>query len=106
MGEAPRDDRCEHENFGALVEVNRLQGRSGDTEGYKADITVTCTDCGEPFTWMGNLKVGALADEVTTDVTGVVLCAPLRPQSADPKFGMGIVGFAMRAELGHQESSN
>jgi hypothetical protein len=41
--------KCPHLNFAANVTVNRLE----DTGRFSADVTIRCTDCGEPFRFLG-----------------------------------------------------
>lgn len=48
---------CKHEQFGAKVEVNRLE----NIGAFMADVTVTCLDCGTPFQFVGlpgGLQIG------------------------------------------------
>jgi hypothetical protein len=87
---------CPHEKFVAHVAVHRLADTDdGPVTGYTADIKVNCDDCGEPFRWIGPLAgVSPLGPMVSVDETE--LRAPLRPASADPDFGLGIPGFAIR----------
>jgi len=48
------DRACPHEDFAAVVEVNRLtKVEGGPVTGYSAEITVRCADCDEPFRWIG-----------------------------------------------------
>jgi hypothetical protein len=95
---ADPDRACPHENFGASVSVNRITGDAGPAApvtAYAADITVQCEDCGEPFRWIG-VQAGLMPDRPMVSVNETVLRAPLRPASADPDFGLGIPGFAVR----------
>lgn len=44
------DRACPHENFDALVEVNRLSDiEGGPINAYTADIGVRCAQCGGPM---------------------------------------------------------
>jgi hypothetical protein len=91
------DIACEHLNFDATVAViRRAATDDGPVEGYMADITVGCRDCGEPFRWIG-APAGLLPTQPCVSVDETELHAPLRPASADPDFGLGIPGFAVRA---------
>ncbi|MFC5635882.1 hypothetical protein [Streptomyces bullii] len=91
------DRPCLHENFDAFVEVNRVTA-SDDAPtvvGYHADIKVNCHDCDEPFRWTG-LQAGLSMSGPMCSVDETELRAPLRPASADPDFGLGLPGFAVR----------
>lgn len=79
------DVACEHLNFIATVKVNRLTVNHGDTahvEGYSADITVGCEDCGEPFRWIGP-PIGVSPAQPMVSADRTELRAPLRPESSE-----------------------
>lgn len=87
---------CPHTDFEAHVDVNRLQDSdNGPVAGYLADIRVNCARCGERFRWVG-LQAGLRPDRPMVSVDESEMRAPLRPASADPDFGLGIPGFAVR----------
>lgn len=66
--------------------------------GYHCDIRVWCTDCGEPFVFVGDqLRVGIRPDMPTVDVAGTTLAAPLRPRSMPEGWGRDRPGFTVRA---------
>jgi hypothetical protein len=89
------DLACEHEDFEAVVEVNRVtKVEGGPVTGYSADIRVRCLNCGEPFRWTG-LRAGLSPARPMCSIDETVLVAPLRPASADPDFGMGLPGYAV-----------
>lgn len=98
---------CEHEDFSAVVEVNRLAASDDDPTivGYSADVRVECASCGERFVFVG-APVGLLPTKPACSVDGLELRVPLRPQSADPHFGMGLAGFAARVREGETATSN
>lgn len=84
---------CEHENFTANVDVNRLSQVPGaPVSGYSADITVRCSDCEEPFEWIG-APVGLSPRAPAVSVDGRELRAPMRPASAPAGFGESGPGF-------------
>lgn len=91
---------CEHENIQASVGVA--------IEGFSAEIRVWCIDCDESFVFFGEgLQVGSvLRDRPTISVDGLELRAPLRPQTADPHFGMGLAGIVMRVRSAEQGGTN
>lgn len=93
---ADPDRACPHENFTANVAVNRILRSDDDptVAGYSADITVNCADCDEPFRWTG-LRAGLSPRQPMCSVDETVMCAPLRPASADPDFGIGLPGYAV-----------
>ena len=96
------DRPCPHGDFVATVEVQRLSSvESGPIDGYMADIRVRCADCDEEFRWQG-VEAGLNFTRPTCSVDEGELHAPLRPASADPDFGMGIPGFAVRFQEGRE----
>jgi hypothetical protein len=100
MADADPDRACPHEDFAASVEVNRLNnGEGGPVGAYSADIRAWCADCGEPIRWIG-VPAGLMPDRPTCSVDETELHVPLRPASADPDFGLGIPGFAVRYREG------
>lgn len=89
------DKACDHEDFAATVEVNRVTSREGGpVVGYSADIRVNCVGCGEPFRWTG-LKSGLSPRMPMCSPDETEMRAPLRPASSDPDFGLEIPGFAI-----------
>lgn len=98
---ADPDRPCAHENFDAIVDVNRLTASDNDPTvvAYSADIKVNCRDCGEPFRWTG-VPAGASPRQPMCSVDETELRAPLRPASADPDFGMGLPGFSVQYKEG------
>lgn len=101
---ADPDKACEHLNFDVLVEVHRMTPEESlVVEGYAADITISCRDCGEPFRFIG-APAGAMPDRPCVSVDETELRAPIRPASSDPDFGLGIPGFAVQVfELPEQD---
>jgi hypothetical protein len=46
--------KCEHKNFAADVDVNRLEkGEGGPVYRFQADVRIKCVDCGTPFRFIG-----------------------------------------------------
>ena len=96
---------CPHENFEAAVEVSRItRDEGGPVVAYSAAVTVRCAapSCGETFRWVG-VPAGLSPGHPTVSVDGRELRAPLRPASADPDFGLGIPGFAVRMYVGEAD---
>jgi hypothetical protein len=46
-------ETCEHKEFAASVKVERIE----DIGRFAADITINCSECGEPFRFLG-LPIG------------------------------------------------
>lgn len=67
---------CEHENFRADVAVNRLL----DSGMFAADVKIECTDCGEPFRFVG-LPAGVSFERPMVAIDGLELRAPIEPAS-------------------------
>lgn len=96
---------CAHEDFEAEVDVHRLVESEPEVRGLSADVRIRCRECGEPMVFVG-APVGLLPSRPTINVDGTELRAPLRPQSADPHFGMGLPGFAARIREGDGAGDN
>ncbi len=89
-----QDKPCEHKNFEAVVEVNRIAPEGGSLEGLMADVKVWCSDCDEKFWWTG-CPPGLSFTSPTVSIDGTQLHAPLRPASTDPDFGLGLPSFSV-----------
>lgn len=91
---ADPDRACPHEDFTALVEVNRLtDGEDGPVTGYMADLTIACANCAETFRFVG-VPAGVMSARPAVSLDEATLHLPIRPSSADPDFGLGIPGYA------------
>lgn len=100
MSAVDPDRACEHLNFAADVEVNRLTTEEGGpVTAFILDLTVSCADCEEKFRFHG-VQAGLLADRPTCSVDEATLHAPIRPASSDPDFGLGIPGYAITYRSG------
>lgn len=73
MKKDPKD--CAHEDFAANVAVARLL----DTGKFVAEVTVHCTQCGEPFRFVG-VPAGLRFDAPTVSIDGTTLNAPIEPE--------------------------
>ena len=70
---------CQHLEFKAQVEVARVtDGESGPVGHFIADVRVTCTECGQHFSFVG-LPAGHTFAGPSTDITGCRLSAPMQP---------------------------
>lgn len=98
---------CKHEDFIATVDVNRFQKSDDnpDVFAYNAEIKIKCSSCFEPMIFIG-CPIGLLGNRPCIDPLGIELRAPLRPQSSDPHFGMGIPGFIARVAEGSEKTQN
>lgn len=93
---------CEHQDFVAVVDVNRIQASSDQPmEHLTCYVRVECAACHEPMVFHGEgLPVGLLWDRPTISAAGTELHVPCRPQSEDPNWGRGAPGFVVRAGEG------
>jgi hypothetical protein len=74
---------CEHQAFGARVEVSRLSDYDdGPVTHYSADIRIQCVECSLPFEFIG-LPAGLSPSVPTTSFCGDELRAPIKPM--DPE---------------------
>jgi len=66
---------CAHENFAAVVAVARIE----DVGKFVAEITVNCTECGEPFRFVG-VEAGMTYAAPRCSIDGLRLFAPIEPE--------------------------
>jgi len=66
---------CEHEDFEASVAVVRLQ----DTKRFQADIRIVCSQCHEPFRFIG-VPAGLSFERPAASIDGLELRAPIEPE--------------------------
>lgn len=73
--------KCEHMNFSARVEVQRLtDGEGGAVLNFLADITVRCAECDIPFHFVGMAaNTGLSFKHPTANVGATELHAPIAP---------------------------
>lgn len=85
---------CSHINFSATLKVHRVvtqepaQGQEPEIAAYIAEIRVQCSDCGNPFEWVG-FPIGCASEEARVDISGQQLYAPLKPQGVEQMKGFG-----------------
>lgn len=72
---------CEHPDFLADVEVNRLKRSDDDPTviGFTADVRIWCALCQEAMVFVG-APLGLAASHPTASIDRSTLHAPLRPQ--------------------------
>jgi hypothetical protein len=85
---------CKHENFGAQVNVHRLE----DLGTFVVDVSVRCVDCDLPFSFVGlPLAISTSRACINIDATQVSLPIEPGPKSI-PAFGMVPVEMPRRSE--------
>ncbi len=67
---------CEHKDFAARVEVNRLE----DKNMFAADVTITCLECKKPFRFLG-LPGGVSLSHPTISIDATEARLPIAPGS-------------------------
>jgi hypothetical protein len=94
---------CPHENFNAIVNVNRIQKSDQEPDAiiaYNAEIRISCRDCGQPLEFYG-LPVGVSPYRPTVSLDGQEMRAPLvLPGTVPPD---GLAGFAVAFTPGDPE---
>lgn len=96
------DRPCPHMDFEANVAVARVgeaETSDGLPKAYYAEVTIHCTQCKERFRFIG-VQAGLRPDRPMVSPDERELRAPIRPESSDPDFGLGLPGFAIRADFG------
>lgn len=95
---ADPDRACPHGDFAAFADVGRItKVEGGPVVSYTVSLRVECTQCQEKFRFVG-VQAGLRPDRPMVSVDETELRAPIRPASADPDFGLGIPGFAIRGQ--------
>jgi hypothetical protein len=98
---------CLHENFDSRVGIHRLVDDAGLLTGFQAEITLKCSECDQPFVFLG-LPVGLSLDGAAVSIDGQelrVACAP----SFDwvgPSKDIGARGFAVKFVRGAEKGGN
>lgn len=83
---------CEHANFAANVNCIRFE----DKQGYMAEVTIQCQDCGVPFRFLG-LPPGIDFGSPTVSVDALTVHLPIAPQGEVVSFLDGAPqGFSIR----------
>lgn len=67
---------CKHMNFAANVNVARLE----DSGRFMAEITIKCSECGEPFQFVG-LEAGLNLNGATVSIDGLEARMAILPNS-------------------------
>jgi hypothetical protein len=82
--------KCEHKNFRAEVDVNRLE----DSGGFAADIRIRCAECDLPFVF-GGVECGFSFQKPMCSMSGQELHAPIAPK--DSRIFPNLPGFTVKA---------
>lgn len=69
---------CEHEEFSAKIATARLTDDSGRVRNFVAEISINCSQCGEPFHFIG-VDAGFAFRCPTVNVDATTLHAPIAP---------------------------
>lgn len=94
---ADPDQPCPHLDFHLNMHVARVgdgDPTSGRIKSFVAEITTSCSQCGEPFRFMG-VPAGYSFSAPSVSIDERTVNLPMRPASSDPDFGLGIPGFAI-----------
>jgi hypothetical protein len=83
--------KCEHKNFRAEVDVNRLE----DSGAFMADIRIFCTECDLPFVFRG-IEAGLSFEKPMASITGQELHAPIHPK--DSVIFPTVPGYRIKAQ--------
>lgn len=90
---------CDHANFAAEVDVNRLpEKEGGPIKRYCADVRIKCAECGLPFRFIGlpaGLDLNGAATSV--DATEARLAVAPKGEVVSVMEG-GVRGFSVRNE--------
>lgn len=93
---------CEHADFVAHVDVNRLTVEDdGPVVAFAADVRVECAACGVPMVFVGPMPTGVLHDQPTISVDGTELRIPLHPANEPGVRSTTLPGFVVQV---HQPS--
>lgn len=84
---------CQHQNFNAFCEVNRIfkdESNPGDIVAYTMDVRAACRECGQEFAFFG-VPNGMSFYQPTMSIDGKRICLPMViPGTEPPK---GLAGF-------------
>ena len=85
--------KCAHENFAARVEVSRLT----DTGCFAADVRIECSQCKEPFRFLG-VPPGISFERPAVSIDGLELRAPIEPEGEKRLFSRATFEMPPRRE--------
>ena len=89
--------QCEHLNFVADVEVNRLEpSREGGKMRFSADVRIRCDSCGVPFRFIG-LPAGVDLNGAAVSIDACEARLAIAPKGeVISELEGGDVGFSVR----------
>jgi hypothetical protein len=73
---ASLDRACRHEEFGAFIEVVRLE----DSGLFQANIRIECADCGDSMVFPDEIPIGVDLGGIARSVDGVELRVAVRSE--------------------------
>lgn len=92
----PAVSRCKHENFNALVNVQRIEGgEGGPVTRFMADVTVWCTACLTKFSFVG-LPHGLDMNGAAVSVDGTEARLTIAPPGEVMTMLEGVTGFTAK----------
>lgn len=78
---------CEHLEFEACVDVNRLsREEGGPITGYNAEIQIRCRECKTPFSFKGVPAGSSYSHPTVSAVYGEELRTPIEPAPGAPSW--------------------
>ena len=78
---------CEHKKFSCNARIGRLTDSEESTEitGFRADIKIHCTECGQAFEFVG-LEAGYSPIAPTVSIDSTELRIPIKPNTGQLIF--------------------
>lgn len=93
---ADLDRLCDHPDAYVACKFERItEVDDGPVTGYYLNARVRCVACGEPFRFTG-VPAGLSPAQPMCSIDDTTIAMPIRPQSADPDFGLGGIGYSVR----------
>jgi hypothetical protein len=95
--------RCEHENFNAYVDVHKIsQTEGGPTVVYSVETKISCRECGQPLEFVG-VPNGMSFYRPTVSIDGRELRTPMViPGQTVPQ---GMAGFSVSHEVFEEKAA-
>ncbi|MET3512791.1 hypothetical protein ABIC63_000556 [Pseudacidovorax sp. 1753] len=83
---------CKHTNFAAECAVARLE----DVGRFMLEVKVRCTECGEPFQFLG-LPPGCNLEGASVSLDGLEANIAICPQGTRPSPLQSLLGYTVEA---------
>lgn len=92
--------KCEHMNFAAEVDVNRLPDKEGGpVKRYCADVRIKCAECGQQFRFIG-LPAGLDLNGAAVSIDACEARLAIAPKGdVISVMEGGVSGFSVRNEM-------